>query len=225
MYEDYPWTEGSPDFWRQYERVQGIVHDLTGFRAVPRIFAKYLQTHRPKRQEIARYAFFYAAETTLSELGQTTTWRRFRGVPFSYLSDVFLGKHGPVFYENAYTLARAAHQRQVPAAWVREFLVENHDWLFYEHDLLVIDFIANAAAWASPKDVQRVENDVCAWRLFSYREVLRLLSEGVTADYLCEMAAWFDYRNIPFTVDEVLEGYRSGIPAEYMMAMEVSGVA
>lgn len=222
VYEDYPWIEGQEDpaFWKRYGRIYGIVHELTGFQVVPRILAKSLHVHRPKNGEIARFAFYYAAETTLPELGRTTTWDRFRGVPFAYLSDVFLGRGSSTFYESAYSLARAAHGRQVPASWVRQFLSENHDWLFYEYDPLVIPFIANAAVWASPDDVRRVENDVCAWRIFTYREVLKLLSEGVTVDYLCELAKRYEFRSMPFSAQEVAEGYRSGIPVEYMMALE-----
>lgn len=216
------WGYWDRSFMRQFARIGEIVREVTGGLFVTEEdVMKAFREHRPTTRETSRFAFWIACEYTLNEHDQRlTTWKRFRSIPFGYLEAVFMGAGAPVFYENAYTLTREAYLLKVPAEWVREFLAENHDWIYYDRRPAV-EFSAHAAArGATPEEVRRLENEVIGWSRLMYRDVLTLLIAGVTPTWLCELVSSFEGEHMPFNVSQLTVGFHAGLPKEYMMALE-----
>lgn len=214
-------------FWdasslRRFARVQELVRQISGGLFVTESdLTKAFAEHRPSARETSRFAFWMACEYTLNEHNrQFTTWKRFRSIPFGYLEAIFLVKDAPIFYENAYTLARTAYLLKVPAEWVREFLADNHDWMYYDARPAV-EFAAHAAArGATPAEVRRLEEDVYGYTRLNYRDILKVLSEGVTPSWLCDLALSYEGEYMPFGITQLVAGFHAGLPKEYMMALE-----
>lgn len=225
-YDDYDvWGFGynyDPRFMRALDRLSSTVYALSGCTPDAESMRKAMSDHKPNLREMSRFAFWFTAEYTFVELHQLTTWKRFRSIPYGYLADIFLGEGAPTFYENAYTIVQAAHRNKVPAAWLREFLAENHGWVYYEHDRSTLAFIANAAMRVSPADVVRLENYVFGFSSLTYTDILKILAEEVAPDYVCDLAEKCEFSHMPFSVGQIVEGFRSGLPVEYMMALEGS---
>lgn len=218
------WGYWDRSFMRRFARIGEIIRDVTGLFVTEADVAKAFREHQPTARETSRFAFWIACEYTLNEHDRRlTTWKRFRSIPFGYLEAVFMGIGAPIFYENAYTLTREAYLLKVPAEWVREFLAENHDWMYYD-ERSAAEFCAHAAArGATPEEVRRLENEVIGWSRLMYRDVLKLLSAGVTPTWLCEMVNSFEGEHMPFSVSQLTVGFHAGLPKEYMMALEEEG--
>ena len=217
------WGYWDASFARRFVRIAELVREITGGLFVSESdLQKAFDDHRPSARETSRFAFWVVVEYSLNEHDrQFTTWKRFRSIPFGYLESIFLVKDAPVFYENAYTLARAAYLLKVPAEWVREFLAENHDWMYYEYDRMAVEFCAHAAArGATPDEVRRLENEVYPYTQLNYRNILKILSKDVPPVWLCDLALSYEGEYMPFNVSQIVAGFHAGLPKEYMMALE-----
>lgn len=217
------WGYWDARFARRFVRIAELVREITGGLFISEAdLTKAFRDHQPSARETSRFAFWTVVEYSFNEHNrQFTTWKRFRSIPFGYLEAIFLVKDSPIFYENAYTLAREAYLLKVPAEWVREFLAENHDWMYYEYDRMAVEFCAHAAArGASPEEVRRLENEVHPYTQLNYRDILKILSGGVPSAWLCELALSYEGEYMPFGVPELVSGYHAGLPKEYMMALE-----